>query len=102
MMPLTMSTTSNKDRPITHPLVWTKAQESSPRRDMPEIAKHGASRLNRKRAAEFLGVSLSWLGKSRVTGIGPPYILLGSRVVYDSRDLEAYMNNNRHTSTSEY
>jgi hypothetical protein len=97
-----MSTQSKNDRPVTHPLVWTKAQEASPRRDMPDAARNGASRLNRKRAAEFLGVSLSWLDKSRVTGIGPPYILLGSRVVYDSRDLEAYMNSNRHSSTSEY
>lgn len=97
-----MSPISNKDRPATHPLVWTKAQEISPRLDMAETAKSAASRLNRKRAAEFLGVSLSWLDKSRVSGIGPPYILLGSRVVYDSRDLEAYMNNNRHSSTSEY
>ena len=97
-----MSAPSKNDRPVTQPLVWTKGQEASPRRDFPETARSGASRINRKRAAEFLGVSLSWLDKSRVSGIGPPYILLGSRVVYDSRDLEAYMNNNRHSSTSEY
>lgn len=58
-------------------------------------------RLHRKQAAEFLGVSLSWLDKARLSGLGPPYIAIGGRILYDSRDLEIFLQSNRHTSTSE-
>ena len=34
-------------------------------------------RLHRKQTAEYLGVSLSWLDKARLTGLGPPYIAIG-------------------------
>ena len=30
-------------------------------------------RLHRKQAAEFLGVSLSWLDKARISGLGPVF-----------------------------
>ena len=58
-------------------------------------------RLHRKQAAEFLGVSLSWLDKARISGLGPDFITMGGRVLYDSRDLEAFIDSNRHSSTSE-
>ena len=58
-------------------------------------------RLHRKQTAEYLGVSLSWLDKARLTGLGPPYIAIGGRVLYDSRDLEMFLQSNRHSSTSE-
>ena len=58
-------------------------------------------RLHRKQAAEFLGVSLSWLDKARLSGLGPPYIAIGGRILYDSRDLEMFLQSNRHASTSE-
>lgn len=58
-------------------------------------------RLHRKQAAEFLGVSLSWLDKARISGLGPVFVTMGGRVLYDSRDLEAFIDSNRHSSTSE-
>jgi hypothetical protein len=58
-------------------------------------------RLHRKQTAEFLGVSLSWLDKARITGTGPMFISIGGRVLYDTRDLEAYIRDHRHSSTSE-
>jgi len=70
-----------------------KAATSSP--------KAVSRRLHRKQAAEFLGVSLSWLDKARITGMGPVYVKMGGRVLYDTRDLEAFIDSNRHSSTSE-
>lgn len=57
-------------------------------------------RLNRLNAAAFLGVSISWLDKARMTGRGPPYITIGSRVVYDEAALATFLERNTRTSTS--
>jgi predicted DNA-binding transcriptional regulator AlpA len=52
-------------------------------------------RVHRKEAAHYLGVSLSWLDKSRMTGRGPAFIKIGSRIVYDVADLDSYLRQNR-------
>ena len=70
-----------------------KAATSSP--------KAASRRLHRKRAADYLGVSLSWLDKSRLTGMGPVFITIGGRVLYDTEDLDEYLMKNRRRSTSE-
>lgn len=57
-------------------------------------------RLNRRDAAAFIGMSVSWLDKARMTGRGPPYITIGSRVVYDEDVLVAFLERNTRTSTS--
>lgn len=57
-------------------------------------------RMHRRETAVYLGVSLSWLDKSRMTGTGPIYITIGGRVVYDLADLEAFLNSNRRTQIS--
>lgn len=70
----------------------------------PSDHKVGAAhskRLHRKQAAAYLGVSLSWLDKARISGLGPVFVTMGGRVLYDSRDLEAFIDSNRHSSTSE-
>jgi hypothetical protein len=59
-----------------------------------------ARRIHRKSAAEHLGVSLSWLDKSRMTGTGPVYIEIGGRVLYDTADLDAYLAAHRKHSVS--
>ena len=64
-------------------------------------SKPTSRRLHRKQAAEHLGVSLSWLDKARGSGFGPVFISIGGRVVYDSGDLEEFLQKNRHQSTSE-
>jgi hypothetical protein len=58
-------------------------------------------RLHRKQAAVYLGVSLSWLDKSRLHGDGPAFLQVGSRVVYDTADLDDYLASCRRQSTSE-
>ena len=67
----------------------------------PKVGAQYSKRLHRKQTAAYLGVSLSWLDKARLTGLGPPYIAIGGRILYDSRDLEMFLQSNRHSSTSE-
>ena len=58
--------------------------------------------LSTKQASEFLGLATSTLEKDRITGrLGIPFLKLGRRVAYDLRDLEAWIDRHRRTSTSE-
>ena len=59
-------------------------------------------RLRTLAAANYLGYSKSTLEKKRVTGEGPPFIRLGRAVVYDTRDLDAWLVARRATSTSDH
>lgn len=58
--------------------------------------------LRTAEAAEYCGSAKSTLEKLRVTGGGPAFIKLGSRgpVVYDLRDLDAWLMSKRRASTS--
>ena len=42
-------------------------------------------------AACYISKSPSWLNKSRADGSGPPYMRLGTTVVYASGDLDEWM-----------
>jgi hypothetical protein len=52
-------------------------------------------------AADHLGLSKSWLDKSRVYGTGPHFLRFGRRVLYDVRDLENWAARNKRQNTSE-
>jgi excisionase family DNA binding protein len=52
-------------------------------------------------AAEFLGVSASYLAKARMNGTGPRFIKLGRSVRYRLPDLEDFLRTRSRTSTSE-
>jgi predicted DNA-binding transcriptional regulator AlpA len=56
-------------------------------------------RLSAAEAADYVGLSASTLSKRRVFGGGPKYLKLGRRVVYDTRDLDAWVDANRRAST---
>jgi predicted DNA-binding transcriptional regulator AlpA len=58
-------------------------------------------KLSPPEAAQYLGLSASTLSKRRVFGGGPQYLKLGRRVVYDTRDLDAWLDAHRRTSTSD-
>lgn len=61
-----------------------------------------ARRLRTPAAAEYLGLAVSTLEKMRVAGNGPKFIKAGPRaVVYDSTDLDAWLDARRQTSTSD-
>lgn len=57
--------------------------------------------LDSEAAAEALGVSRSWLNKSRLTGDGPPFLSIGGRRLYAVSDLNAWLVERRCSSTSE-
>ena len=52
-------------------------------------------------AAEFLGLSIRTLQSWRLTGAGPVYSKIGSRVRYARADLDAFVAANRRHHTSE-
>ncbi|SUS06442.1 Transcriptional regulator (fragment) [uncultured Defluviicoccus sp.] len=59
-------------------------------------------KLRPPEAAAFLGMSTSTLAKWRVYGRGPPFSRLSrGLVVYDERDLEAFVAERRRLSTSD-
>lgn len=57
--------------------------------------------LSISEATDLLGVSKSWLAQSRLRGDGPAYTKIGTRVVYDPRDLSVWLAGRRRTSTSQ-
>lgn len=50
-------------------------------------------------AAKYLGIKPRLLGNLRSTGGGPPYFKIGSKVVYQLCDLEAWLATKRATET---
>ncbi|BCH22074.1 helix-turn-helix transcriptional regulator [Mesorhizobium sp. L-8-3] len=57
-------------------------------------------RLRTDGAAAYVGLSVSTLEKMRLTGVGPVYAKCGRAVIYDTRDLDAWLDANRRKSTS--
>jgi hypothetical protein len=58
--------------------------------------------LNALQAAERLSLSTSTLAKLRLSGNGPVFSKLGSRVVYTAEDLHTWVSAKRFHSTAEY
>jgi Helix-turn-helix domain len=58
--------------------------------------------LNALQAAERLSLSTSTLAKLRLSGNGPVFSKLGSRVVYKEEDLRTWVSAKRFHSTAEY
>lgn len=52
-------------------------------------------------AAQWLGLSCSYLNKLRVFGGGPPFHKIGRRVLYRRDDLEQWLNGRRFENTSQ-
>jgi predicted DNA-binding transcriptional regulator AlpA len=57
--------------------------------------------MNTVEAAVYCGSTKSTFEKYRVKGIGPAFIKIGSRVVYDEADLDAWLAARRRLSTSD-
>jgi excisionase family DNA binding protein len=52
-------------------------------------------------AATYVSLSVSTLNRFRVSGGGPRYVKLGGKVLYDARDLDQWIENNKRASTSD-
>lgn len=48
-----------------------------------------------QQAADYIGLSKSFLDKSRCYGTGPAYVRLGRTIIYRTDDLDAWLNFNR-------
>ena len=57
--------------------------------------------LSSRAAAQYSGLGFSTLAKLRVQG-GPPYVKVGSKVLYSTTDLDAWLESKRLKSTSQY
>jgi len=56
--------------------------------------------IDTRAAAEYLGVAVHTLENGRHRGGGPPFYRVGRKVVYDARELDGWLSERRHTSTS--
>jgi excisionase family DNA binding protein len=59
------------------------------------------ARLNVKQAAEYVGVSKSFLDRLRSLGGGPRFIKLGKKVLYDHRDIDKWIEDHKQNSTAD-
>lgn len=73
------------------------AQALSPESDSRSIEE--TRRVTTRHAAELLGIAESTLRKWRMGGNGPRFIKMGSRVLYDTGELEHWLERRSRTTT---
>jgi excisionase family DNA binding protein len=59
------------------------------------------SRLTVSEAAQYVRLAMSTLNALRTAGRGPRFIKLGRKVLYDTKDLDAWLDRNKRRSTSD-
>jgi len=59
------------------------------------------SRLDTKEAAEYVPCAKSTLDKLRLTGGGPRYIKIGTKVIYDTVDIDRWLEGQKRASTAD-
>lgn len=62
---------------------------------------HTGKRLDTAAAEQYTGLARQTLAKLRVYGGGPRYIKVGRRVIYDTRDLDDWLDSRKRNSTSD-
>ena len=72
----------------------TKTQRDAPHRPKSE-------RLNTDEAARYCGLAKATLDQLRYKGGGPVYIKLGRRVIYDTTDLDRWLDTQKFKSTAD-
>jgi len=61
-----------------------------------------SSVMNVEQAADYLGLAVSTLNKWRCYGDGPVFLKLGRSVRYRVQDLNSFIDQSEHASTSSY
>jgi len=84
--------------PRPQPSAKTTQQAGQP---LAQKGFEGKRMLTTKDAARYLGLAVQTLAKLRVTGGSPPFHKFGSRVLYDTADLAAWIARRRRGSTSD-
>ena len=59
------------------------------------------TRLTVREAADYVRLAKSTLDHMRTAGKGPRFIKLGRKILYDSRDLDKWFDDNRRSSTAD-
>ena len=59
------------------------------------------ARLTVREASKYLGLAVSTLNQMRGAGNGPRFLKLGGKILYDTRHLDQWMDDNTRTSTSD-
>ena len=77
------------------------SEVSVPARPLTSPARILRPYLRGGEAAELIGVSVRTLEKYRCTGGGPPFLKVGSRVLYLREDVEAWLQRHRCRNTSD-
>ena len=77
----------------------TTQQQSQPQR--PACQSSPRYRMNSAEAARYLGISETLLNRLRVRGGGPLFSRISIRVVYDSADLDAYLESTLCATTAD-
>jgi len=54
-----------------------------------------SKRLGNRQAAQYIGVAAQSLNNMRHHGRGPDYIKIGRKVLYDTKDLDRFLDTNR-------
>lgn len=57
-------------------------------------------KMRNAEAARYCHKSPSWMNKSRQNGTGPAFMRLGSTIIYDTADLDAWMISRRVESSA--
>ncbi len=65
------------------------------------MPRTNTDRLRTPEAAAYVGLAAKTLEKLRWSGGGPAYFKLGKTVIYERSDLDAWLEANRRTSTSD-
>lgn len=60
-----------------------------------------AQLLSTASAAQAIGLSKSFLNKARLSGGGPRFVKIGTRVTYDPIDLSNWIESRKRVSTSD-
>lgn len=66
-----------------------------------QLAERPAGLVSAERAAAYVGLQPQTLAKMRVKGTSPPFHKIGSRVLYDVADLDAWIAARKQRSTSD-
>ena len=64
-----------------------------------KVAEMASRLLNTAQAADYLGLSISFLNKARLTGSGPTYRKIGRNVRYEPTELDGWLTSKRRRST---
>lgn len=60
-----------------------------------------SQRLNTRQAADYLGLSESFLNKDRLSSAQIPFFKINKRVIYERADLDAFLASRRRRNTSD-